>query len=350
MRFAGLLFFCLTLGAVAQMRTVAITVDDLPCTDCEAGAPDGPLHDRMMKETNKRLVSELVRAQVPATGFVITQEVEESGRAGQRVLRLWLRAGLDLGSHSYSHPDFIDLSTEEMEGNVARADSLLRPLLKANGRTLEFFRFPYNHTGETQAKHDAMAAYLKADGYQVAACTIDASDYTFAAAYARAVGLKDASLAKRIRREYLAYSASEIDFYAALNRRVLGYEPPEVLLIHDSLLNADSMDDLLELFRSRGYRFVSLKEAQRDPAYAIADTYVGRYGSMWGYRWAEERKAEDLAARDPGPPDWVMSYADGKPVPEQTKPGQRRKSFISSLNSVEHVFRHGESTRKRSGG
>ena len=210
-----------------------------------------------------------------------------------------------------------------MESDVARADSILRPLLKTNGRTLQFFRFPYNHTGDTEAKHDDLAAYLKAHGYQVATCTIDTSDYTFAAAYARAVGSKDLILAKRIRREYLAYSATEIDFYAALNRRVVGYEPPEVLLIHDSLLNADSIKDLVDLFRSRGYRFVSLKAAQQDPAYAIPDTYVTRYGMMWGYRWAEERDVGHFEIHESEPPDWITNYADGKPVAEQTKLSQR---------------------------
>jgi peptidoglycan/xylan/chitin deacetylase (PgdA/CDA1 family) len=323
MRFAGVLLLGLTLGAMSQTRTVAITVDDLPCADCAAAKPNGSPHHRTMTETNKRLIAGLTRAQAPVTGFVIAQDVGQAGPAGQHVLRLWLHAGLDLGSHSYTHPDFTNISSEQMESDVARADFILRPLLKANGRTLEFFRFPYNHTGDTQAKHDDFAAYLKAHGYQVATCTIDASDYVFAAAYARALGSKDSTLAKRIRREYLAYSATEIDFYAALNRRVLGYEPPEVLLIHDSLLNADSIDDLVDLFRNRGYRFVSLKEAQQDPAYAIPDTYVTKYGVMWEYRWAEERNLGHLDIDESEPPDWVANYADGKPVAEQTKLSQR---------------------------
>jgi peptidoglycan/xylan/chitin deacetylase (PgdA/CDA1 family) len=323
MRSAGVLLLCLSLGAVGQTRTVAITVDDLPCADCAPAKPTGSPHRWAMTETNKHLIAGLARAHAPVTGFAIAQEVEQDGRAGQHVLRLWLHAGLDLGSHSYSHPNFTDISTEQMESDVAHADSILRPVLKANDRTLEFFRFPYNHTGDTEAKHDDFAAYLKTHGYQVATCTIDTSDYIFAAAYARALGSKDSTLAKRIRREYLAYSATEIDFYAALNRRVLGYEPPEVLLIHDSLLNANSIGDLVALFRNRGYRFVSLKEAQQDPAYAIPDTYVTKYGVMWEYRWAEERDLGHLEIHESEPPDWVTNYADGKLVAEQTKLSRR---------------------------
>jgi len=275
--------------------------------------PDGtPVHG-MMEDTNRRLVAGLSKAHIPVTGFVVTQTVEESGAVGQRSLQLWLKARLDLGSHTYSHPNFADISTEQMEADIARADASLRPLLIEDHRKLQFFRFPYNDTGDTQAKHDAIAAYLKEHGYQVATCTIDTSDYIFAEAYARALGSRDKDTADRIRREYLNYSATEIDFYAALNLRVLGYEPPQVMLIHDSLLNADTIDDILALFRTRGYRFVSLAEAQSDPAYLIPDTYVTKYGLMWGYRWAKERNLGRLGMKETEAPDWIVSYASGKP-------------------------------------
>ena len=110
----------------------------------------------------------------------------------------------------------------------------------------------------------------------------------------------------------IAYSATEIDFYAALNRQALGYEPPQVMLIHDSLLNADSIDDLLGLFHDRGYRFMTLSEAQHDPAYSIPGTYVTKYGILWDYRWAEERHIGRLGMHEPEPPDWIIRYADGR--------------------------------------
>jgi peptidoglycan/xylan/chitin deacetylase (PgdA/CDA1 family) len=274
----------------------------------------------MMEATNQRLLERFVQAKIPVTGLVGTQTVEQSGDIGKRSLQLWLDDSFDLGNHSYSHPDFSVISTEQMEAEIDRADSMLRPLLVANGRKLEFFRFPYNHTGETETKHDAVAAFLKGRGYQVATCTIETSDYVFASAYARAVGAKDLATADRIRQEYISYSGIEIDFYAALNRRVLGYEPPEVMLLHDSLLNADAVEDVLALFRSRGYLFVSLAEAQHDPAYAIPDTYITRYGPMWGYRWAQERHLGKLGINEPDPPAWITAYANGRPVQESAKP------------------------------
>jgi peptidoglycan/xylan/chitin deacetylase (PgdA/CDA1 family) len=320
MRTGYFLLAFVALVARAQSRMVAITVDDLPCANCAPINPDGSIQHGMIEVANQRLLAEFIQAKIPVTGLVVTQTAEQAGDAGKRSLQLWLDSGFDLGNHSYSHPDFSAISAEQMEAEIERADSMLRPLLVANGRKLEFFRFPYNHTGDTEAKHDALSAFLKGRGYQVATCTIDTSDYMFANAYARAVGAKDLSTAARIRREYVRYSGIEIDFYADLNRRVLGYEPPEVMLLHDSLLNADAVKDVLALFRSRGYLFISLAEAQHDPAFAIPDTYITKYGPMWGYRWAQNRHLCKLGMNEPDPPAWIAAYANGKPIQKSTKP------------------------------
>jgi len=319
MRVAWSLLAFAALSAHAQSRTVAITVDDLPCANCAPINPDGSTQHGLMEATNRRLLAALLQARIPVTGLVVTETAEQAGDTGKRSLQLWLDDGFDLGSHSYSHPDLSSISAEQMEAEIDRADAMLRPLLAANGRKLQFFRFPYNHTGETEAKHDTIAAFLKSRGYQVATCTIDTSDYEFASAYARAIGANNLEIANRIRQEYLSYSATEIDFYAALNRQVLGYEPPEVMLLHDSLLNADALEDILALFRSRGYRFVSLAEAQNDPAYAIPDTYTTKYSPMWGYRWAQERHLGRLGGNEPDPPAWITDYAAGKPPQQPAK-------------------------------
>jgi peptidoglycan/xylan/chitin deacetylase (PgdA/CDA1 family) len=221
------LLACLAIPARGQSRSVAITIDDLPCANCAPVNPDGTSRHGLLESTNQRLVAELTRAHIPVTGFVITQSADQAGTSGQYVLRLWLDAGFDLGSHSYSHPNFADITEAEMEAEITRADATLRPLLAANGRKLQFFRFPYNDTGDTQAKHDAVATFLNDHGYQVATCTIDTSDYTFAAAYVHALGANDTATAARVRREYIAYSASEIDFYAAsCHSRKLNTTPP----------------------------------------------------------------------------------------------------------------------------
>lgn len=80
------------------------------------------------------------------------------------------------------------------------------------------------------------------------------------------------------------------------------------MLLHDNPLNADVIEDVLKLFEERRYRFVTLKAAQSDPAYRTPDTYVTKFGWMWGYRWAMERNVRVNGRLEPDPPKWIQDY------------------------------------------
>ena len=169
-----------------------------------------------------------------------------------------------------------------------------------------------NHTGDTKAKHDRIAAFLAARGYSLATCTIENSDFVFNAAYVRMLAAHDDESARRLREAYLAYTSTEIDYYATLGKQVLGYEPPEVMLVHDNRLNGDVIDAVLRMFEDRKYRFVSLSEAQSDAAYRIPETFVTKFGPMWGYRWARERSVKVDGSVEQEPPKWVSEYGRGQ--------------------------------------
>lgn len=310
MRLVALLLLICTVPVFAQARTVAITVDDLPCANCAPVLPSGePVHG-LIQSTNERLLAGFVRARIPVTGFVVERTAEDAGHAGPASLKQWISEGFDLGNHTYSHSEFNKLSIEQEKAEIIKGETSIKPLMERASRKVQFFRFPYNETGDTLTKHDALADFLSERGYQLAARTIDSSDYLFNSAYVKIVGKNDTALAARLRKEYLAYTAAEIDYYAALNKQVLGYEPPQVMLLHDNLLNADMVDDILGLFRQRGYRFVSLAEAEKDPAYRIPETHTTEYGVMWGYRWATERGVKVNGRLEKEPPDWVLHYGE----------------------------------------
>lgn len=243
-----LIAILLSAGAVfAQGRVVAITVDDLPFA--AGGISSGT--ESQAEIANRKLLAAFRKRKIPVTGFVIQRQAEELGLAGVSLLQLWTQAGFDLGNHTYSHADVNDLSTDAIEAEIVRGESVVGPLMNQVGKKLEFFRFPFNHTGDTKAKHDAIAEFLARRGYRIAACTIDTSDYVFNQAYVRILANHDDANARRLRSEYLAYSDAEIDYYAKLNKQVLGYEPPEVMLLHDNLLNADSIGAVLRLFEQK---------------------------------------------------------------------------------------------------
>lgn len=317
---------CLTVGIAsavllagaccAQQRTVAITVDDLPFV---SGLPQPltPADAQQAARVNESLLHALRRHHAPAVGFVIEQHVEQLGApAGTAILKQWLAPGFDLGNHLYSHPDVNKLSVEQAEEEIRRGEASIVPLLRTVGRQPQFLRFPYNHTGDTREKHDAIAAFMTAQGYRLAPCTIDNSDYVFNRAYALALAARDKRAAARLRDAYVDFTAQEIDWYDALDRRVFGREIPAVMLLHDSPLNAATIGRILDLFVQRHYAFVSLSEAERDPAYAVPETYIIPYGWMWGYRWAKELNVKVNGRDEPEPPAWVAQYTkDHAPAP-----------------------------------
>jgi peptidoglycan/xylan/chitin deacetylase (PgdA/CDA1 family) len=202
---------CVSVGLFGQTRSVAITVDDLPL----AGGVDAA------ETINQKLLAALQAHHVPVTGFVIQSRVESLGvEMGAGILREWVKRGFDLGNHTYSHADANNLSVEEIEREIVRGEATIGPLMKESGKKLGYFRFPFNHTGDTKEKHDAVAALLAQRGYRLATCTIDTSDYLFNNAYVAMLARNDVESARKLRAEYLAFTSTEIDYYAGLNKQV----------------------------------------------------------------------------------------------------------------------------------
>jgi hypothetical protein len=79
-----------------------------------------------------------------------------------------------------------------------------------------------------------------------------------------------------------AYLEQVDDGYAAaekISRDLFGYELPQILLIHCSELNSVTLRDSIARMRKRGYRFITLEEAMKDPAYSRPDSFTGPGGS-----------------------------------------------------------------------
>ena len=288
----GLVVWCaLGVRIPPHERQVAITIDDLPYATV-GDRPTDASDFRRADSVDRAIVATLVRRHVPATGFVNQARAEGLGdTSGIKILKRWNDAGLGLGNHTYSHPDFNRLSVDQFENEIVRGETAIRPV--------RFFRFPFNHTGDTKEKHDRIAAFLSRRGYRVATCTIENDDWVFNAAYVRTLARGDTTSAARVQAQYLAYTAAKIAYFARLSQQVLGYEQPQVMLLHANDLNAAMLDSVLTLFERTRYRFVSLDAAQSDPAYQIPDTVITPDGPMWGYRWAQARHITVSGALEP---------------------------------------------------
>jgi peptidoglycan/xylan/chitin deacetylase (PgdA/CDA1 family) len=282
----------------AQQRTVALTFDDLPAADTSNA------HEA--RALNLSILDSLDRHHAPAIGFVIERRVQEL--AGADLLDEWVKRGYELGNHSLSHVDMNGLTTEQVKQEIIGGEGAFVAALAKASKKPRYFRFPENHTGDTKEKHDVVAAFLAQRGYRLAPCTIDNEDYVFNIAYLKMLANKDQASAARLRADYLAYTSTEIDFYAGLHRQIFGHEIPHVMLLHVNKLNADVIDSVLALFLQKQYRFVSLDTALSDPAYATVDEFVTKEGWMWAYRWAKELGVHVNGSAETEPADWISHY------------------------------------------
>ena len=282
-------------------RRVAITIDDLPTTRT---------HDiEQTERVTRDLVAALVRHKVPAIGFVNEAKLQANGALDPRrvaLLQRWIDAGLDLGNHTYSHPDLHTTPIEEFERNVVAGEKVTRELLRKAGKEIRYFRHPFLHTGRDRETRDRLQQFLHARGYRVAPVSIDNGEYIFAAAYDRA---REEDRPK-IAAAYLDYMERVVAFYEQQSVAIVGREIAQTLLIHANTLNAATFDELAGMLRRRGYAFVSLDEALNDPAYQSADSYFGPGGITWLHRWAMTAGMPSSTFKgEPAVPDWVERAA-----------------------------------------
>jgi peptidoglycan/xylan/chitin deacetylase (PgdA/CDA1 family) len=104
----------------------------------------------------------LERYGVPAVAFIIAGEMGMPGRLSAGQVRALAEAGLEIGSHSLTHPSMARIGREQ-----ARHEALeSRRLLEATtGRPVTAFAYPYG----TLADYDEeVAAILAASGYECA--------------------------------------------------------------------------------------------------------------------------------------------------------------------------------------
>lgn len=281
-------------------RMVAVTFDDLP------GIAQGDRSVAMHTRITDGLLRQVAEQHVPAIGFVNEEKLLTDGRVDERrvaLLRRWVEAGLELGNHAYSHPDFHTTPVDAYIADVARGDSVTRLVMQAAGRRPRFFRHPFLHAGRSLEDRRRFEGFLADRGYRVAPVTIDNYDYLFAAAYDRA---PDDATRRRLADEYVRYMEAVTAYYEQQSVALFGREIRQVLLLHANNLNADHFGRLAEMYRRRGYAFISMEQALEDPAYASEDTYTGPAGITWIHRWAlTQGKRGAFFAGEPTVPEWV---------------------------------------------
>ena len=267
-------------SAPCRAENVAVTFDDLPICGARGDIAEA-------QSITTRLLSGLKRHHIKATGFV--NEIQLTGNDREQrigLLSQWLDAGMELGNHSYSHVSLTNMAVDAYIADVAHGEEITRPLMARHGLQERWYRHPYLETGATAEARTQFETWLTAHGYRIAPVTMENSDWQFADQYDRALAAHDDHRADEVRKEYLAFSAAVIAWYKAAGLQLLGRRPAFVLLLHATRLNAASIDDLADILEAQGLHNVPLEKAVADPAYRIADAYVGTDGVEWLTRWS----------------------------------------------------------------
>jgi peptidoglycan-N-acetylglucosamine deacetylase len=309
----SIIVLLLSLTAAAQtgttVRKMAVTIDDLPYAG--VGQPSS-LTDAQRATT--RILAAFKKHDVPVVAFVIEGKLQVNGERDARtaLLKQWVDAGMILGNHTYSHPDFNNLTVEQFEEEILKGEIVTRRLMRSRQPYQLYFRHPMTHTGDTQAKKEAIEKFLNDRGYKVTPHTIENSDFIFNVVYVLALREGDRTTAQRVRDDYLDFTAAATEFAERFAPKIFGREVTQTLLIHANDINADSLEEMLARFSARGFHFVSLDEAMKDPAYQTKDTMVSRYGPTWLWRWMNSkgmniRGMNIKATDDPEPPQWVVA-------------------------------------------
>lgn len=238
--------------------------------------------------TTRKLIRTITANDIPAVGFVAERGLYKRDQAGVRTtpLRMWLDAGLELGTQTFSHRWLYNTPLEEYERDVVRGETITRPLVVERGQTLRYFLYPFLNTGPDLETKAAFEKFLTEHGYTFAPVTIDNMDWLFAQVYDEAKLRGDEEMMKRVGQEYVPYMERMFEFYEKLSVDVVGYEVPQVLMLTSSHLNADYLEALVEMLKRRGYSFTSLEEALKDKAYQQPDRYTGPVGISWLQRWS----------------------------------------------------------------
>jgi len=259
----GLAFGFAMLGLLAtsaRAQEIAFTFDDLPA---HAALPAGQIR---LEIAQSLLATLKAQGLPPVYGFVNgVREVEEP--ASRSVLPAWRAAGFPLGDHSWSHLNLNTHTLEAFEADVLKN----RPVLEREmpGQDWRWFRFPFLSQGDTPEKRAGVRAFLASQGYRIAQVTMSFSDYAFNDPYARCVAKGDTVAIAGLEHDYLTAAVESIGYYRGMSQTLFGRDIPYVLLMHAGAFDARMLPRLLELYRSRGFQFVTLPQAERDPFYRI---------------------------------------------------------------------------------
>jgi peptidoglycan/xylan/chitin deacetylase (PgdA/CDA1 family) len=260
---------------------VALTFDDLPAA---GSLPPGENRTRIAT----RLAAELKAAHLEGTyGFVNAVKLENDPDA-QQALHVWVDAGMNIGSHTWSHISLTENTAEAFEHEIALNEPALAEY--AGTRDWHWFRYPYLWEGDTLEKRHAVRAYLHDHGYKVAQVSLDFEDYAWNDPYARCVAKGDQKAIEWLKQSYLDTAAEYIKLGREEEQIAFDREFPNVMLLHATAFSTLMVPELIDLLHKQGFQLEGLAEVERDAVYSMDPDAALKYGGTLPDQFMDSRK------------------------------------------------------------
>ncbi len=269
----------------APQRRIVITIDDLPAVSySDRGSPAKEL------AIVNGWCRHLREAGAPATGFFNLR------RQPAALIAAWKKCGVQFGNHTLSHPHADRVPLRRYLADLTAGHHAVRKHVPPGTRIP--FRYPYLRRGFDPAVHSAIRKRLRELDSPVAPVTVETIDWWYAKRWHDAGKANRPDVQARLRAAWGANLEESTIAAEAMAREVMGREPPQIVLLHGNALGGKHIGGYLKWLKRRGYRFITLDEALRDPAFHIPITKTAPKGHS---HWILVRRERAGTATSPSP-------------------------------------------------
>jgi peptidoglycan/xylan/chitin deacetylase (PgdA/CDA1 family) len=216
-----------------QYREIAITIDDLPIDSVYF----------------QKIAESLKAHKAPAIGFVIANAVNETNLID---LKQFLADGFMIGNHSYSHMSLRKNTAADYIADVDKADKILSPLVSGT----KYYRYPYLAKARWRKKQRVFD-YLAANHYVIAPVTVDSKDFEFNAELITSKDQNKPEFLSQIKQRYFDFVWQQ----TLKAERKQTCNSKQILMLHANQINSYFLNDLLTMYETHGYHFITLKDA-----------------------------------------------------------------------------------------
>lgn len=299
-------------SAVAQKR-IAFSFDNVPRQAGGFFTPD---------TRTRTFIAALKRARIEQAAFFVTPGNLETpdGKGGAARISAYVRAGHVIANHSYSHRWLSKTLAADYIADIDRAAAWL----KGRSGYRPWYRYPYlDEGGRDLAKRAEVRAALVKRGLTNGYVTINDYDWYLdgLATHAKQAGKRMDMAA--LRDLYVETLVGAANFYDGIARTALGRQPVQVILLHETDLNAMFVDDLAAALRKDGWDIVPIDQAYRDPIAAREpDGWFTNGGRIAALAQETGRAPKDLI--DPRADEGVLTALFDARVLKPVKTGRRQ--------------------------